>query len=177
MPVDPNRMANAHLSAFAGTGWRHISPLHDPLSGEGARLNGGRFNPPDGFPVLYLCTTRLCAVAEMRRLGERQAIGVDNLLPRVLYRYDVQLARVLDLTVGQVSRHVGVSRQLLTGPDWSDCQALGTVAHALGVQAIRSPSAAGVDDVLAVFVHHIGTGRIESSLAEEWHSISDLGSS
>jgi hypothetical protein len=33
-----------------------------------------------------------------------------------------------------------------------------------------------VDDVLAVFVHHIGAGRIESSLAEEWHSISDLGS-
>jgi len=55
-----------------------------PASGEGARLNGGRFNLPDSFPVLYLCTTRPWVVAEMRRLGERQAIGVESLLPRVV---------------------------------------------------------------------------------------------
>jgi len=53
---------------------------------------------PDSFPVLYLCTTRPCVVAEMRRLGERQAIVVESLLPRVVYRYEIQLARVLDLT-------------------------------------------------------------------------------
>jgi len=50
-------------------------------------------------------------------------------------------------------------------------------AHALGIQAIRSPSAAGVDDFLAAFVQRIGIGTIEPSLAQEWHSISDLGSS
>jgi len=177
VPVDPHRVADAPRSAFAGTGWRHLGPLHDPLSGEGARLNGGRFNPPDSFAVLYLCTSRPCAVAEMRRLGERQGIGVENLLPRVLYRYEIQLERVLDLTAAEDARRVGISRQVLTGPDWSECQALGVVAHALGIQAIRSPSAAGVDDVLAVFVQHIGIGTVEPSLAQEWHSISDLGSS
>ena len=26
------------------------------MSGEGARIHGDRFNPPDKFPVLYLCT-------------------------------------------------------------------------------------------------------------------------
>jgi hypothetical protein len=40
------------------------------------------------------------------------------------------------------------------------------VAHALGIRAIRSPSAAGVDDVLAVFVQHIGIGTIEPTLAQ-----------
>jgi RES domain-containing protein len=169
-------MADTQLSAFAGTGWRHLGPVHDPLSGEGARLSGGRFNPPDSFAVLYLCTTRPCAVAEMRRLGERQAISVANLLPRALYRYEIELARVLDLTAEEVARHVGISRQVLTGPDWSECQALGTVAHALGIQAIRAPSAAGVDDVLAIFVQYIGTGRLEADLSEEWHSIDDLES-
>jgi RES domain-containing protein len=177
MPVDPHRVAEAPWSALAGTGWRHLGPLHDPLSGEGARLNGGRFNPPDSFAGLYLCTTRPCAVAEIRRLGERQAIGVENLLPRVLYRYEIQLERVLDLTAEEDARAVGISRQVLIGPDWSECQALGTIAHALGIQAIRSPSAAGVDDVLAVFVQHIGIGTIEPSLVQEWHSISDLGNS
>ena len=127
--------------------------------------------------MLYLCTSRPCAVAETRRLGERQAIGVENLLPRVLYRYEIQLERVLDLTAEEDARRVGISRQVLIGPDWSECQALGTGAHALGIQAIRSPSAAGVDDILAVFVQHIGVGTIVPSLAQECNSINDLGSS
>lgn len=62
--------------------------------------------------MLYLCTSRPCAVAEMRRLGERQAIGVENLLPRVLYRYEILLERVLDLTAEEDARHVGISRQV-----------------------------------------------------------------
>jgi hypothetical protein len=36
---------------------------------------------------------------------------------------------------------------------------------------------AGVDDVLAVFVQHIGVGPMEPSLAQEWNSITDLESS
>jgi RES domain-containing protein len=85
------------------------------------------------------------------------------------------LERVLDLTAEKVAQDVGVSQQVLTGPDWSECQQLGTVAHALAIQAICSPSAADVDSVLAVFVQHIGLGMIEPNLAEEWHSIDDLG--
>jgi RES domain-containing protein len=96
--VDPTRVAAATLSPFSGDGWRHLSPRHDPLSGQGARLHGGRFNPAGSFPVLYICRTRQCVVAELRRLGERQPIGVEGLLPRHLYRYGIRLDRVLDLT-------------------------------------------------------------------------------
>lgn len=174
MEIDPTRVAAARLSPYAGEGWRHLSPRHDPLSGEGARLHGGRFNPPESFPVLYVCRTRPCAVAELGRLGERQAIGVEGLLPRYLYRYDLSLARVLDLTVAEVRTQVGAGIEVLTGPDWTACQDLGATAHALGTQAILSPSAAGTDDVLAVFVQHIGLGTVEPVLTEEWHTLTDV---
>ena len=45
--------------------------------------------------MLYICKSRLCAVAELKRLGERQALGVEGLLPRALYRYEIELDRIL----------------------------------------------------------------------------------
>ena len=109
MPVEPERVARARLTAFVGSGYRHLSPKYDPLSGEGARLNGGRFNPPGSFPVLYLCLTRYRAAAELQRADQRQAIGTGGLLPRHLFRYDMRLERVLDLTDQHVRLSVGVS--------------------------------------------------------------------
>lgn len=162
------------LSPFSGEGWRHLSPRHDPLSGEGARLHGGRFNGAETFPVLYVCRTRPCVVAELQRLGERHAIGVEGLLPRHLYRYDIRLDHVLDLTDANVRGDVSVGLEVLIGPDWTACQQLGATAHAIGAQAILSPSAAGVDDVLAVFVQHIGLGTVDPKLVEEWHTEADL---
>ncbi len=92
MVLDAGRLSAAPLTRFATPGSRHLAPRYDPLSGEGARLCGGRFNPPGGFPALYICQSRTCAIAELKRLGERQAIGVDGLLPTVLYRYEIELA-------------------------------------------------------------------------------------
>jgi RES domain-containing protein len=171
--IDAGRVA-ARLVPFAGEGWRHLSPGHDPLGAEGARIHGGRFNPPASFPVLYVCQSRPCAVAELKRLGERQPIGMEGLLPRALYHYQVALDRILDLTDCDLRAQVGVGLDVLTGPDWSACQELGSTAHALGAQGINSPSATGVGDVLAVFVQHIGLGRLEPELVEEWRSVEDL---
>jgi RES domain-containing protein len=164
LDVDPTRVASAPLVPFTGKGWRHLSPRHDPLSGEGARLNGGRFNPPGSFPVLYMCRTRPCAVAELTRLGDRQAIGLAGLLPRHLYSYDIVLDRVLELSDDHVRANVGLTLEVLAGPDWTACQQLGTTAHALGAQAILSPSATGVDDVLAVFVNTSGSAELTRPL-------------
>ena len=174
MAVDASRVADAPLTRFTCEGWRHLPPEYDPLSGEGARLHGGRFNPPASFPVLYICQGRPCAVAELKRLGERQAIGVEGLLPRALYRYEIDLDRILDLTDVDVRAQVGLGVDALIGPDWTACQELGVAAHALGVRGINSPSATGVDDVLAVFVQHVGLGRLEPHPVEEWHSLDQL---
>lgn len=146
----------------------------EPLSGEGARIHGGRFNPPDSFPVLYLCTTRLCAAAELRHRGERLVIGIEGLLPRVLYRYEISLDWVLDLTSGETLDHLGVTTAEIIGTDVGIPRLIGEAAYANGVQAIRAPSATGVDEVLAVFPELLGSGRLLAELVERWQSIGDL---
>ena len=70
-----DELAAASLAPLSGQGWRHFAPRYEPLGGEGARLHGGRFNLPGSFPVFYLCQSHPCVVADLRRLGERQAIG------------------------------------------------------------------------------------------------------
>lgn len=62
-----DRISTAPRRASSGHGYRQQSPGYDPLSGEGARIQGGRVNPPDSFPVLYLCSTAWCAAAEFIR--------------------------------------------------------------------------------------------------------------
>ena len=131
-------------------------------------MQGARFNPPESFPVLYICRSRPCVVAELERLGTLQAIGVDGLLPRSLYKYDVELERVLDLTNESVRSLIGVDPNVLTGPDWTVCREIGSAFHALGVQAILSPSATGIGEILAVFAQNIGLGIVRPIFVENW---------
>lgn len=175
MEISAEQVATAPQITYLGEAFRHMAARWEgPLSGEGARIHGGRFNPPDSFPVLYLCTTRSCAVAELRYRGERLVIGVEGLLPRVLYRYDVSLDRVLDLTSGETLDHLGVTTAQIIGTDVAIPRLIGKAAHATGFQAIRAPSATGVDEILAVFPQLVGTGRLVAELAERWESIGDL---
>jgi RES domain-containing protein len=166
--ADPPRVPTADPKAFAGLVYRHQGPRHDPRSGEGARINGGRYNPPDSFPVLYLCLTRACAVAELTRLGRRHVVGLEGLLPRHLYGYDVEVTRVLDLTDAATRAHVAVSEPELVGEGWAATQALGTAAHDSGFQAVLAPSATGVDQVLALFPELAPASLVDVRLIEVW---------
>lgn len=144
------------------------------MSGEGARLAGGRFNPPESFPVLYLCTSRACAVAEFRRFANRHPIGPEGFLPRVLVEYHVALASVLDLSDAQTLGHLDVQAAHLIDDDRVLTQQIGELTHQFGYQGLRSPSATGVDLVLAVFTDNLRTGRLEPELAERWETLEDL---
>ena len=146
MEIGPGRIATAPHAAYVGEAFRHMAARwDDPLSGEGARIRGGRFNPPDSFPVLYLCTTRPCTVAELHHLGRRQMVGVEGLLPRALFRYRISLDRVLDLTSRATLEHLGITEAQVTGSDLTIPRRIGESAHATGFQAIKAPSATGVD--------------------------------
>jgi RES domain-containing protein len=172
--ADAGRVAAAPASSFSGVCYRHQAPAYDPLDGTGARIHGGRFTPPGSYPTLYLCTTMPCAVAELARLGQRQVIGVEALLPRAVYEYRISLGRVLDLTSPTVRETLGLRLEDVTSPDWSLTQEVGSVAHALDFQAVRSPSALGVDEVLAVFTLHLADQQLETQLLTTWQSRADL---
>lgn len=172
--VDTSRLGAVPARTFEGAAFRHVAPKYDPRSGEGARLHGGRFNPPGSFPVLYLCTTRPCVITEFLRFGRAQAIGVQALLPRALYRYSVRLTRILDLTDEAVLSSLGASQEVITDESWAATQELGAEAHRLGWQAILAPSATRTDEVLAVFPELLGSGELIPSLLEIWDDIEDL---
>lgn len=74
---------------FQGTLYRALNPrwAREPLSGEGARLHGGRFTPR-GVPALYASTDVLTAVREANQVGALQ--------PTVLVSYEADLEPVLD---------------------------------------------------------------------------------
>lgn len=174
MALDRARIATAPRVAHAVSAYRNQSPRCDPRSGEGARINGGRFNPSGSFPTLYLCETRSCVVAELTRQGSRHVVGVEGLLPRVLYRYELELHRVVDLTDPDTRSRIGITTDELVTDDWTVCQQLGTEAHALGDQGMRTYSATGVDTVLVVFPELLGGSLTEVELVERWDGLADL---
>lgn len=173
--IDAPAVAALPAVPYEGAGYRQQAPEFDPLSGEGARRRGGRFNPPDSFPVLYLCSTRACAVAEFYRAGDRLAIGPEGLLPRDLFQYRVYLNRVVDLTLKANQEQLGISQADLVGEDLSITRAIGESAQALGMQAALSFSATRHDSVLAVFLQNIGSGVLDTTIAETWSSLADVG--
>ncbi len=168
------RLAAIKTVPYQGGGYRQQAPNYDPLSGEGARRRGGRFNPPDSFPVLYLCSTRACAVAEFKRAGNRLAIGPEGLLPRHLFRYEIDLNGVLDLTDSETREELGIDLIDLLAEELSVPQLLGEAANSLGLKAIRCPSATGSDDVLAVLLQNLGSGIVAPHRSEVWTTLHDV---
>lgn len=156
--------------AFEGEAFRHVGPGYEPLDTDGARIRGGRWNPPESFPVLYLALGAGTAAAEFYRLAERQAMPPESLLPRRLWRYRVVLDQILD--IGGALDRVGLSRGDLTADDMSRCRAVGEAAHYLGVEALRAPSATGVGEVLAVFFDRLRPGSLVEPLDfETWERL------
>lgn len=135
---------------------------------------GGRFNPSRSFPVLYLCTTRPCVVAELTRQADRQSIPLQSLLPRELWEVSSELTRVLDLTNPTLLDDLGIEPAELVRPDHRFTQAIGEAAFEQSFQAILAPSATGVDQVLAAFPERLSGAVLTSRLIEEWTTITDV---
>lgn len=171
---DPARLNSVSLCPLSTVGYRNQAPGFDPRSGEGARRFGGRYNPPRGFPVIYLCLTRPCVAAELTLRAKRQSVQVEDLLPRELLSVEADLEKVLNLTDPSVLSSVGVAGADLVRPDHAFTQQVGEAAHERGIQAIKAPSATGVDDVLALFTENLGSTTLLVELVEVWASAGDL---
>ncbi len=171
---NPQHLVRIGASRMNVVGYRNQAPGFDPTSGEGARRLGGRFNPPSSFPVLYLCSTRMCASSELKRQAERQGIALSQLLPRELWVVRARLRSVLDLTRDANLQTLGVSSQDLVRDNHRFTQDLGLAAHGLRFQAIRTPSATGIGDVFALLLDHIGETTLETDLLETWSERSEL---
>lgn len=157
---------------YSGEAFRHQPPGYNPLSGRGARIQGGRWNPPDSFPVLYLGLDRQTVTNEFLRLARRSRRDPEDFPPRVLYRYDLDLTNVLDLRGPDALDAVGLWPSKITGDDLRPCQDVGDAARHAGREGILAPSAAGAGVVLAAFVDDLpATTRVRPEELEVWKTL------
>ena len=171
---DPRALGRLTGTALSAVAYRNQAKGFDPRSGDGARRLGGRFNPPHSFPVIYLCTSRPCVVAELTRQADRQGLAVDDLLPRELWRITVELTKVLDLTHRGTLEALDIDPVDLLRDDRQLTREIGEAAQEHRFQAIRSASVTGVDDVLAVMPENLAGAVLLAELIQEWTTASDL---
>jgi RES domain-containing protein len=96
---------------FSGFAYRAHDPkwAFDPLSGEGASIHGGRFNPK-GVPALYLATTLEGAVLEA---SHGFAYRFE---PLTICTYEIAAIEIGDLTDGVLLAGEGINIDDLGSP-------------------------------------------------------------
>lgn len=132
--------------------YRQHAAAYDALSGRGARLNGGRWNAPGSFEVIYTALDERAVAAELRRQLATARLTPASLRDRRLSAIEVDLQRVLDLRDPDVKDALGVSGDDLTTDDPAVPRSIGQQAFEAGFEAILAPSATGEGDVLAILL-------------------------
>ncbi len=98
---------------YQGPLYRALNPLYakEPLSGRGAELYGGRFNPK-GMPALYTSVAVTTALREANQVGALQ--------PTTLVSYDADIRIVFDTQDLAALAAEGVDEKTLADPTWRD---------------------------------------------------------
>ena len=106
------------LVPFTGTFYRliHAKYAETALSSVGSLTNGGRYNPPGAFEVLYLADSPITGLQEVNALFriDAQLIPVRG-APRIVLSVDCRLSGVLDLRDAGTQRALSTNPQELTG--------------------------------------------------------------
>jgi RES domain-containing protein len=96
---------------YVGLLYRALNPIYarEPLSGEGARRYGGRFNPK-GTPALYTSQSVLTAIREANQIGTLQ--------PTTLVAYEANIGPIFDATDATALGAEGITADQLAADDW-----------------------------------------------------------
>lgn len=99
--------------SYAGKLYRALNPIYarEPLSGHGAELYGGRFNPK-GVPALYASLSVMTAIREANQVG--------NLQPTTLVSYDAEISVVFDGRDKAALAAEGMDAATLADTTWRD---------------------------------------------------------
>lgn len=169
------RIDQVPSSRWSGSAWRHVAAGRPPLSSEGARITGGRWNPPGSFAALYLGTSKESVIAEFHRLAARQRLDPTDFLPRTLYRYGIELTDVLDLTDPVNQDAIGYGLEDISGDDLTTPRNIGEAAFACGREAVSAPSATGHGQILVVYLERLSPGSyVREEESEMWEQVPDL---
>lgn len=100
-------------TTYSGKLYRALNPIYarEPMSGEGARRYGGRFNPK-GTPALYCSLSIFTAVREANQVG--------NLQPTTLVSYAAEIEGIFDSRDEAALRAEGMDAAALSAATWRD---------------------------------------------------------
>lgn len=143
-----------YVAPFSGIIYRAVATRYanrnDLLTGKGAKIYGGRWNPPGLFCVVYGTPDPHAALAETLNTYGQYGIPQEQRLPLVLAAINVRLQRVLDLTCGKIRSRLGVSEERMLEADWRTAQAknsegltqaIGRLAREARIEALLVSSA------------------------------------
>ena len=101
------------LRSYTGKLYRALNPIYakEPMSGEGARRYGGRFNPR-GVPALYCSLSIMTAVREANQAGTLQ--------PTTLVSYNAEIGGIFDGTDEADLRGEGMDAAAVAASTWRD---------------------------------------------------------
>lgn len=99
---------------------------------------------------------------------------MSDFLPRELWTISLRLGAVLDLGDPDVRHELHLQIGDLVRPDHGLTREIGESAHELRYQAIRSPSATDVDEILAVFPENLGSATLAAELTKVWIDVHEL---
>jgi RES domain-containing protein len=99
--------------SYNGKLYRALNPVYarTPLSGEGAKRYGGRFNPR-GVPALYCSLSIMTAIREANQVGSLQ--------PTTLVSYAAAIVAIFDTTAPANLQAEQVDESLLSAGGWRD---------------------------------------------------------
>lgn len=101
------------IERYQGSLYRAINPVYarEPLSGRGAELHGGRFNPR-GVPAIYTSLSLMTALREANQVG--------NLQPTTLVSYTADIERIFDSRAADLLTSHELDAAALADPSWRD---------------------------------------------------------
>lgn len=129
-------------------GPRHTT-AKDIVSGIGAAIAGGRWNPIGEMNVVYLSEEPDTATKESLEHFRYYGLPVTDALPKVLVAVAVRVERLLDLTDPAPADGIPIPLPELLAEDWRavlarglepGSQAAGWAAYAAGFQGLKVPS-------------------------------------
>jgi RES domain-containing protein len=138
--------------------WRAVREPYETLSTRGARLRGGRWNPP-GVPALYASFDPTTVRAELARVAAMRGLPEESIYPVRLAQLALS-APVIELIDAETLRELGVDAPLTVLAPREQTQRIGAAAAGLGIETLIVPSVASRANNAVIFPDNL-SGNVE----------------